>query len=381
MNIVYIQTYPTYHDGISSRTWLSIENRDKWMPGITAGQGHDVELWGIGDTESVQELPVFAYNWEGGTQVTIRLFEADSYRGASKKHTSTQLLAHARKQKTDLYVLKGLDGGLGLQLIREHLLPNNIPFVFVVGGEFYSKYSRHARAVLYETDRQLEWLMRLRDGDGFLGTIRHMLGLARKAGADPAEANFPPRIGTTAYIRLAKSVDTDKFRPHPEIEKTYDIMAMGRLIPYYKDYSALKMLASAYRIGFIGGGPLLEEFRRDMPGIDWLGAVPHDQVPEFLARGRTFFHTSLRDHFPRVIPEAAACGLPVFAFGEAIRPDVLPDGIGVRLSGREFATEIGDLLGNPAQIAEKAGQARAYALNNWGKHSSETAIRTMLEIM
>ena len=45
MRVAFVQTYPVYHDLLTQERWLALENRDRWMPGVLAAMGHDVELW------------------------------------------------------------------------------------------------------------------------------------------------------------------------------------------------------------------------------------------------------------------------------------------------------------------------------------------------
>lgn len=348
MKIVYVQTYPLYHDIVDTSQWLTVENRDKWMPALTAAAGHETELWGGG-----KENGTFQYKSEGLPEITIRTFKTDKQNRKSRNHISRELCKAAAESRSDLFVLKGMDGGIGIQLARKVLIPQNISFSVVIGGTIYHPIARKAQCVLYETQRQKQTLL----------NKRHV---------------FRRIFSDDQLLKLPKSVDTELFRPMPDVEKEYDVIVMGRLISYYKNYDALQELSRACSVAVIGGGPELSNLKQNFSEITWLGHVSHQEVPQYLARGKIFFHTGLRDYFPRVIPEAAACGLPVVAFAKSIDSDVLPDMIGLRLSDHHFINEIKQLLDDSDRLHTTGQQAREHALQFWHKASSKTAIQNML---
>jgi glycosyltransferase involved in cell wall biosynthesis len=351
VKIIFVQTYPLYHDGADLDNWLRLENRDKWMPMICNDLGYEAELWGVGKISETFEIPI-----QVTKKLKVRVFKADSFSGKSKKHFSSEMVRFAKKHQAAFYFLKGLDGGAGQKLLNDYLVPSKKAFAFVIGGKYLDSNVLKADAILYETEEQHQ------------GLKIHI----QKRNRWPFLKKRNPLL-----LRLPKSMDTEQFRPFPEQNKVYDIVAMGRLIPYYKNYDALFELAKIFNIGFIGGGPMLDKMKQEYPNIDWLGPKTHAEVPQILNQGKVFFHTSLRDYFPRVISEAAACGLPVVAFEEAIKEDVLPDEIGIRLGKSTYQAEITALLNNASLIKQKATNARAFALNNWGISSSKTV---MLEL-
>jgi glycosyltransferase involved in cell wall biosynthesis len=351
MRIVYIQTYPAYHDFGDSERWLSLQNRDKWMPGITASFGHECELWCV-----TNKHKSFDFFWEDGFSYPIRQFRPDSIIGKTKKHTSREMVSYANQNPADLYVLKGTDGGIGLKMLKHHIIPKNIPFAFVIGGKWSSPYAHKASSILYETQRQKDLLIK-------------------------SDWKFWEKpCDESRLIHLPKSTDTDLFKPDSNISKEFDVVSMGRLIPYYKNYDALMEISHSLKVAFIGGGPNLEIYRNKHPEIEWLGPVPNQKVPEYLNKAKSFFYTGLRDHFPRVLVESASCGLPVIAFDEVIGADVIPDSIGLRVSRLNFKNNIIRYCQNDALIKETSINAREYACSNWNKHSSEDAIRKMIEL-
>ncbi len=351
MRIVYVQTYPVYHDQPSTEAWLRLENRDRWMPALTAGLGHDVELWGVDRAPGA-----YPSAHDGiGAPYTVRLFAQSHTSARTKFDYSDALVQYAREHPADLYVLKGTDGGVGERLIKKHLLPQRRPFAFIIGGTYYTAQVPKAAAVLYETEFQRDQLSR------------------------PGKRFWRQPVDQERLIRLPKSVDTDRFRPMPEVEKTWDVVSVGRLLSHYKNYDALGALSERFSVAVIGGGPAEEALRRKYPKIHWIGQKPNADLPKWLNRGRIFMHAGLRDYFPRVLGEAAACGLPCVAFGRAIAPDVLPSARGLRLGSSEVPGEIGALLQDTARLNAMAVSARAYAEREGGRASSLPAINAMLE--
>jgi glycosyltransferase involved in cell wall biosynthesis len=100
-----------------------------------------------------------------------------------------------------------------------------------------------------------------------------------------------------------------------------------------------------------------------------------------LNRARVFMHAGMNDYFPRVIAEAAACGLPVLGFADAIAPDVIPPGCGIRLNTDDFIAEIEALFRDDDRIDMMGNLARSYADDRLGKFSSREPIRIMLDTL
>jgi glycosyltransferase involved in cell wall biosynthesis len=347
MKIIFVQSYPVYHDNLSDEAWLRLENRDKWMPALMAKAGVEVELWAVGATR--RDL---IYEMEGSA-ITIRLFKSTSKGKRTKFHFSDDLVTQAMEHPADHYIIKGVDGGIGVRLIRKYLRPTRTTFSFIIGGKCESRYHKDATVIFYESDRQFEHLT------------------SRKWGIFPGV--LPDKL-----VRLPKSVDTNLFVvPDPEV-KTYDLITIGRLIPYYKNYSSLISLADEYKIAVIGGGPLLDEFRVNYPKIDWLGHIPNNEVPAYLKRAKMLFYPSIRDFFPRAISEAVSTGLPVAAFNISISKDVVRPEFGILFGRMNYREELRNLLTQTERLQKMGKAAREYATKNWHKHSTEPAIQELL---
>ncbi|MDX1587134.1 MAG: glycosyltransferase [Balneolaceae bacterium] len=354
MRAVFIQTYPIYHDLLDTQQWLGRINRDRWMPGIMADMGIEVELWG-GDYKNSSHKSEL--EGKGFGSYPIRLFETVDDNSQTKKHYSDTLVDFAKNFDADLYLLKGVDGGVGLRLLNSYLLPEKKPFVFIIGGKFYTNHVPKADLVFYETEEQKEKLR------------------------NPGWRFWRSSIEEERLLRLPKSVDTNLFRPIEGMEKKWDIVCVGRLINRYKNYDALKELSQHFRIGMVGGGPAKEEFERKFPEIEFVGQVPNDQVPEYLNRAHAFIHPGQNDFFPRVISEAAACGCILLAFADSIAPDVLPPDCGLRLNRNTYVEEIQKLFDDKDLMEEMGNNARSYAVESLHKHSTREPMNKMLEIL
>jgi glycosyltransferase involved in cell wall biosynthesis len=266
----------------------------------------------------------------------VRLFEPTSGGSRTKFHRSNSLVEHARAFGPTCCVIKGVDGGAGVHLVDAYLKPKSVPFAMIVGGKFYTSRVADAAQVLVETGFQRDRLIRPR-------------------------RPWRRRIEPKRIAVLPKTIDTDRFRPMPGVAKRWDLLAIGRLIPRYKNYRALGAFPPNVRIAVAGGGPELEKLKARFPGITWLGPVPHSEIPELMNGSRLFFHTGLRDYYPRVLAEAAACGVPSVAFGSAIDEDVLPPERGLRVGARDMVSSVKALLADSDRRAEMSRSAREYA--------------------
>ena len=428
MNIIYVQSYPVYHDTPYDEPFFDLANRDKWMPALTCQKGFPAELWAVGDGPERED-------WQYDTlpSLPIRMFPPDQENGDSRYHTSGALnraalkawenrienlnddtgkpgvianagwtgktessevavdvrrqgnadgsetatdagkpggtgrstdaagpktaeaTAHADELAADLFVLKGMDGGVGISLANEVLIPNRIPFAIIIRGEWYHSIIKHAAVVLYETEWQYRKLTRR--SWRFWRTV----------------------LDEDKLIRLPKSVDTRHFAPDPQIEKEFDVMVVGKVVDGHRDFQAIFEISRRRKVGVVGGGPMLETLKNKYPEITWFGAVPYADMPSYLNRGKIFFHSGVREHFPLSVIEAAACGVPPVAFGEVIHEDVIPDGVGLRVSQKKYLKEIDALLEHPERLHQMSQSARRYAEKHWNHCSTQGAITGMVK--
>ena len=403
MNIIYVQSTPTYfgyakyHSGTGKASandlpdmpdnsaFLSIINRDKWMPAMTTQRGYPSELWAVG--HKAEET-----NWQYDIlpSLKIRIFESDQtglnsdepsqtgngktaggqtaksrfpfglFSGVgkdddpSKYHTSSALIEAARNAEADLFVLNGLDGGVGVHLARELLIPNRIPFAVILKGELYHPILKHAISVLYENGHQRQQLTQR--------SIRF----------------WRPVTEEEKLIRLSKSVDTRHYVPDEKIPKEVDLICIGRPLDDPSDFSAIFELSRHLKVAVIGDGPLLEGFRQKYPEITWYGDVPYADIPSVLNSGKLFFYSRVKESSPTSIAEAAACGVPPVGFIGAIPEDLISEAFGLRVSRKKYLEEIRDLLGQPDYLKRLSKAAREHAETHWHHRSSQHAIRKLI---
>lgn len=354
MKIVYLLTYPIYHDGWTVEAWLGIENQNRWIPGVLAEMGHEVEYWAGDDVAGT-----YRSEMEGFPDYPIRIFETEARGRGTKFHHSPDMVAYAQAHPADLYLLKGVDGGLGTHLIRRHLLPARLPFVYVTGGGHRGAYAGQAQCTIYETQQQA-----------------HLLQHPRWPWQRPVAAD--------RLIAMPKSVDTQVFKPLAE-ETRYDVLTISRLDRRNKSFAELGALSACMRVAVVGGGPDENALRAAYPRIEWIGRRLNQEGPQWINRTRVFLHNALqerrptRDFFPRVIAEALACGGVVAAFDDIIAPDVLPDGVGVRVPRAHVVSHVQALLADEKRRARLREEGRRHAVAHLGKRSSREAMETLLQ--
>ncbi len=352
MNIKYVLSLPVYHELTDNDGFLELANSDKWFPSLMTQKGYPTELWAAGTQAYSADC-----QYDDLPALTVRLFGTDSQEGDPKKHTSDSLNQAIRNAEVDFVIIKGLDGEIGIQLAKQVLIPSNIPFAVIVDGTCYHPVIKHAVAVLYETEWQRQLLTKR--SFRFWRTV----------------------LDDRKLIHLAKSVDIRHFAPDHYAKKDCDVIGMQHVLSPTDKLEALIELSKYLKIGVIGGGSELYNYRKRYPEINWFGAVPYSQVPELMNRGKLFFYGGVRSDHPRAVSEAAACGLPIVTFEGAIHGDVMPDQIGLRVSRKSYVSEITDLLENKQKLKQLSDNARAYAEKEWHHQSSLPAVRKLLQAM
>lgn len=349
MRIVFVLTYPTHHGVADVREWLRWDNRDRRMPGILTELGVETELWGLArePLDTLSEL-------SGIAPYPIRLFAPSNPAAKTREQKSDAMIAAARIDPADLFVLIGSNGGAGFDLFDRVLRPDKRRFAVIIGGDWWSRIVPHAAFLFPESAVQEAKL------------------------TQPGWRFWRRAIPDTRMQRLPKTIDTGRFAPLPT-EKRFDLVATSRLTPY-KKFDEIAALGERHRVAVIGDGPQGDELRRRFPQVAWLGHVPNAEVPAVLAQARLFFHAGRRDYFPRAIPEAMACGLPVIAFDDRIGPDVIPCDCGLLVKDNDYRDKVAALLADPAAVAAMGAAARVHAVATHGPRSSEAACRRLMEL-
>lgn len=345
--IVFVLTYPAYHSVSDPLEWLRWDNRDRRMPALLAAMGVDVELWGVG-----REAATHRSDERFGAPYAIRLFERTGGRRKSRDHVSDAMVAAARQDTADLFVLIGTNGGAGYRLFDRALRPQRRRFAVIIGGDYWSRLVPHATLVFTECAMQEAALQRG-------GWLRRPIPRERME-------------------RLPKTIDTELFRPSAA-PRQWDMLSVSR-VTRWKSFDEVGRLAERHRVAVAGSGPQAAAMARRHPAIDWLGHVPHAQIPALLAQAGLFFHAGRRDYFPRAIPEAMACGRPVVGFADRLGEDVIPADCGLRVTDRDYLPLVTALLQDERRMAEMGAAARAHVVATHGLRSSEAACRTLVRV-
>lgn len=354
MKVIYILTYPIYHDFWTKEQWLNMINQNRWIPGILSDMGHEAEYWAVDNEDSVHQSKI-----EGFGNYKIRIFKATHKHKKTQFDYSDEMVEYARNNPADLYLLKGIDGGIGLHMIKEYFLPNDVPYVMVTGGGYYHPMNKDAEFILYESEYQKNKLV----NPGFF-FWRH------------SEPEFK-------LIPMQKSIDTDVFKPLPNIPKVFDSISVGRIVKHNKRFDEIGELSNHFEVAIIGEGPYKKTLKKRYPKVHWLERVPNAELPKVLNRAKLYIHPSAkdwiltRDFYPRAIAEALSCGLPCVGFDDAIQEDIIPKNSGFIIKRKNVVKKIRALLSDDERISKMSKNARKRSLQHINKYSSKVSLETL----
>lgn len=124
-----------------------------------------------------------------------------------------------------------------------------------------------------------------------------------------------------------RGVDTDLFRPHPEIppELSRPIHLFVGRVAVEKNLEAFLTLNLPGTKLVVGDGPQLAELRARYPDTYFAGARSGEVLARYYASADVFVFPSRTDTFGLVILEALASGLPVAAYPVPGPRDILGD--------------------------------------------------------
>jgi glycosyltransferase involved in cell wall biosynthesis len=168
-------------------------------------------------------------------------------------------------------------------------------------------------------------------------------------------------------------VDTDLFSP-AEARGQQDTLVIGTvkaLAPVYGIDILIKAFAMLVRAGkykvrlrIVGGGPQhaeLQELARKQgvsEHVDFIGPVPHSQVPEELRSMDIYVALSRSESFGVAVIEASSCALPVVVSDIGGLPEVVEDGVTGFVvpteDARAAATKLEELLAS-AELRQRMG--------------------------
>jgi colanic acid/amylovoran biosynthesis glycosyltransferase len=130
-------------------------------------------------------------------------------------------------------------------------------------------------------------------------------------------------------------VDLDRFRPGEGAREPGLVLHVGRLVEKKGTRVLIDALAGLpdARLVVIGDGPLRAGLeRRAGPQVQFLGALPSDEVAQWMRRASVLAAPSLTaadgdsEGLPNVVVEAAASALPVVATDHSGIPEAVEDG-------------------------------------------------------
>jgi len=144
-------------------------------------------------------------------------------------------------------------------------------------------------------------------------------------------------------------VDTEVFRPASSLqdpnafvvgtvkylEPTYGIDILIRAFALARNVAAreCRSLSATMRLLIVGDGSQrskLERLARELGvhgATEFLGRIPHEQVPSVLNRFSIYAALSRQESFGVAVAEASACGLPVLVSRVGGMPEVVDDGV------------------------------------------------------
>jgi len=206
----------------------------------------------------------------------------------------------------------------------------------------------------------------------------------RCAAVTAVSANMAPLIEPHLPDRLrpvlvpAFGVDIERFHAPTGTQRDYGERPAGLFVGNVARAKGVDVLIRALaecddawaRFAFVGGGPDVERMKRlagelKVDGrIEWAGARPATEVPDWMRRFDFIVLPSLSEGRPNVVVEAMASGLPVIATSVGGVPELVSDGqTGLLVKAgdeRQLADAIRSLCANAALRGSLGRAGRAY---------------------
>lgn len=174
------------------------------------------------------------------------------------------------------------------------------------------------------------------------------------------EAKVPEARGKTEVVDCG--VDLERFRLEPRPAGAGPaFLCVGSLT---ERKNVLRLARAFERLGegsltFVGDGPLRAQLE-GRRGIVLAGRVPHDEVPQWIARADVVCGPSLVEPFGQALLEALACGRPVVATRIGGPPEFVPPEAGVLVDPADEEA-LADALRTAAALPVPNEAARAAA--------------------
>jgi glycosyltransferase involved in cell wall biosynthesis len=227
-------------------------------------------------------------------------------------------------------------------------------------------------------------------GDPLVVVSQHMASRLIGIGADPATLHVIPA-----------GVDPEPGNDMPRFGDPPVFLAVGRFVEKKAPHLTILAFAALVRdvpearLKMVGDGPLVGPCRQLVPDlriedkVEFLGVLPHEQLPAMYRESRAFVQHSMEaqtgdtEGLPVAILEAGAAGLPVVATRHAGIPEALIDGETGYLVPEGGLDEMADRLRTLAgdrQLAERLGSAaRRRVTANFALDDTLARLRGVLE--
>jgi glycosyltransferase involved in cell wall biosynthesis len=141
------------------------------------------------------------------------------------------------------------------------------------------------------------------------------------------------------------------------------------------------------RLLLAGDGPMRADYERlvareQITGVEFLGRLPHDEMPELIKGARVVvFPSEWYETFGRIVAEAFACGVPVIASRLGVMEDLIVEGSTGLLFGPGQAEELAGKLTFVWDHPEKSERMGAEARREYeAKYTAERNYELLMEI-
>lgn len=173
---------------------------------------------------------------------------------------------------------------------------------------------------------------------------------------------FLARMGRTLYgdkfSVLPLGVDLTTYYPPQERERNRQpvVVSAGRVAPHKRPDLFIKLAEQHPNVRFLWYGEgeqrtelLAQAAASRLANLDYPGSLPPSQLAAAFRRADVFIMPSKSEGVPKVIQEAAACGLPIILYGFYEAPSVVHGRNGyVVWSDQELVQRLAELLSDPA---------------------------------
>jgi len=140
------------------------------------------------------------------------------------------------------------------------------------------------------------------------------------------------KFGVKEVKWIPNAVDTEKFTP-PEDKPSSPVVAYVGKLEKWKGIDTLiecfKIISKQInnvKFLVVGSGSLEDELKRTRLPIEFLGPVPHDEMPKIYQRTASLILPSYMEGFPVTCIEALSCEVPVVATNVGDVKEIILDG-------------------------------------------------------